>query len=339
MLSLRYDYDGKSLLNLNELQLKMKQQIERKIEEGIYAFEEMPCPVCDGGNFELLAKKDRYGLYSPVVICRDCGLIQTNPRMNQKSYNDFYNVEYRKLYVGTENPSNAFFRAQYKTGRRIFKYLKSSGLFRVCENMLVLEVGCGAGGILHYFREMGCRVKGIDLGEEYIEFGRIQHDLDLSVGTINNLGGIEIPDLIIYSHVLEHIPNPNEEIQQIRNILSNKGILYIEIPGVKNLMHNYGMDFLKFSQNAHVYHFSLTSLKNLFIKNGFDLLLGNETVNSVFRKSPGENSSREIENDYSNVLTYLHKAERLRKFIPITPHNIKKLPKAILYKFLKGIIK
>ena len=152
MLGERYRNDSKPLLKLNELQLQMKSQIEQKIADGVYEFESVPCCVCDGQNFELLAEKDRYGLYAPVVVCKDCGLVQTNPRMSQSAYNEFYNVEYRKLYRGTEGPSESFFDQQRKQGREIFNYLKANGFLTVPEEVSVLEVGCGAGGILHYFK-------------------------------------------------------------------------------------------------------------------------------------------------------------------------------------------
>jgi len=114
VLSKRFKYDGKPCVSLNELQIRMKKQIERKIEEGIYTFEDVPCCVCGGENFELLSEKDRYGLYVPVVICKDCGLIQTNPRMTQDAYNQFYELEYRKLYVGKDAPADKddFFKSE-----------------------------------------------------------------------------------------------------------------------------------------------------------------------------------------------------------------------------------
>lgn len=40
MLSKRFKYNGKSVLKLNKLQLYIKEQIEKKIEKGIYSFEE-----------------------------------------------------------------------------------------------------------------------------------------------------------------------------------------------------------------------------------------------------------------------------------------------------------
>jgi len=123
MLSKRYRNDGKAIYPLNELQLAIKKQVQEKIARGIYQFESVPCVICKGNDFELLAEKDRYGLYMPVVICQQCGLIQTNPRMNQDSYNQFYRYEYRRLYNGVEVPTEHFFALEYRRGKAIYDYL------------------------------------------------------------------------------------------------------------------------------------------------------------------------------------------------------------------------
>ena len=68
MLGNRYKYNTISLLRLNSLQIKIKNQIEQKIDDGTYQFEEVSCCICDGNEFETLSTKDRYGLYMPVVI-------------------------------------------------------------------------------------------------------------------------------------------------------------------------------------------------------------------------------------------------------------------------------
>ena len=36
-------------------------------------------------DIEKLSEKDRYGLFMPVVICKKCGLVQTNPHMTEDS--------------------------------------------------------------------------------------------------------------------------------------------------------------------------------------------------------------------------------------------------------------
>ena len=153
MLRKRYEYDGNPTFILNRIQLEMKNQIETKISQGFYKFERIQCCICNSNKFKKLSNKDRYGLYMPVVICEQCGLIQTNPRMTQESYNEFYNEEYRNLYMGFENPTKSFFLDQYAGGSLLFSYLVQNGCLRKPYNdKLILEVGCGAGGLLQYFK-------------------------------------------------------------------------------------------------------------------------------------------------------------------------------------------
>ena len=46
-----YEYDGKSILKLSNLQKKIKSQIETKINNGIYKFEKINCEICNSKKF------------------------------------------------------------------------------------------------------------------------------------------------------------------------------------------------------------------------------------------------------------------------------------------------
>lgn len=337
LLGERFDYDGRPVLHLNDLQNSIKAQVDQKVEQGIYQFRWEACCTCGATDADPLATKDRYGLYMPVVLCRECGLIYTNPRMDQQAYACFYNDEYRKLYVGTRVPTERFFKEQYSHGKLIFNYLaRHRALPKAPEEISILEVGCGAGGILKFFQEQGCRVKGIDLGEAYVRFGKDRYHLDLSVGTLEDTKLNEAPDLILYSHVLEHILTPNRELEMIRRTLAPHGVLYIEVPGVKNLMNSYRLDFLRLLQNAHTYHFTLTTLRNLLRKNHFEMIVGDETIQSVFRPSTASPTALSFTNDYTEVLAYLRRVERWRKLLPFPPYVLKQ-PGLFLPRVLKRL--
>ncbi len=320
----RFKYNRKNAIKLNKTQLETRKIIENKVNINKYKFENVPCGICNNDeedSFELLSEKDRYGLYMPVVICKKCGLIQTNPRMTQESYNEFYNYEYRKLYVGAETPTYDFFKSQYKHGKYIYEYMENN--LNMCINkMKILEIGTGAGGILHYFKERGNEVYGCDLGSEYVTFGKTHYGLNLIEGTINDVKVNGTPDIIIYSHVLEHILNPLEELLKIKSICRPDTLIYIELPGINNLTNSYDMDFLKYLQNAHVYHFNLTTLKNIMNKSGYELVIGDEIIRSVFRVTQQEYNTK-INNEYQKTIEFLKKIEKYR-YYP-TPYNIKRL--------------
>ncbi|MFZ1756957.1 MAG: class I SAM-dependent methyltransferase [Caldilineaceae bacterium] len=308
ILSSRYSRNNAPHVKMNGLQAQMKRQIDRKVEKGDYRFEAVPCPVCQSTTFEPIAEQDRYGLHFPVVICSDCGLVQTNPRMTQASYDEFYNVEYRRLYEGTPKPTTNSFALQYERGKQLFHNVAK--LFTSPpDDYFVLEVGCGSGGVIKYFQEQGCVVKGIDLGEEYLVHGRETYGLDLTPGTLADLTLDRAPDLIIYSHVMEHILDPGAELAQVHQHLAPNGLLSIEVPGVRFVQHAYNGDFLRMLQNAHTYHFTLQSLTNLLQAHGFRRLLGDEMVRAVFTPAGSGAQSETLVNEMDSISAFLHDVE------------------------------
>lgn len=324
MISSRYQNNSLPTLDLNAVQLEKKLQIETKILSKQYLFEDINCAICDGNSFCKLADKDRYGLYCPNVVCRDCGLVMINPRMTEKSYNEFYNEEYRDLYSGIHSNAENFFHNQNLRGKRLYDYLDAKELILIDPTSppFMLEVGCGAGGILNYFRNKGFNVRGIDLGEEYLKYGCEKHELDLEVGSLKDITMLKKPNFIVYSHVMEHILDVNEELELIKHICSDNTLVYVEVPSIKNIASGYRNDPLRYFQNAHTYSFSLTSLKNLFIKHNFQFIYGSERVRAVFQLRNSSIGER-IENDYQKVVKGLCKSDLMRKYYFISVMRLK----------------
>jgi 2-polyprenyl-3-methyl-5-hydroxy-6-metoxy-1,4-benzoquinol methylase len=327
LLSERFEDDGIPIYGIakGEQEEALSAHLE-KLRSGRYAYESVACAVCGGSECEQLARKDRYGIPLSVCICRACGLIRTEPRLRQQDYDDFYASDYRALYVGKAVADEAFFNDQYAHGLEIVSFVRRAGL-AIDRNLLVVEVGAGAGGILAAFKEQGADVLGCDLGDSYLEFGR-QRGLNLVQGSLSQLdtGGRKI-GLIIYSHVLEHVLNPRAELALVKDRLASDGRVYVEIPSVKNLHKTvYVGDLLKLLQNAHTYHFSGQSLRNLMAVNGFRCVLGDEFVHAVFAPaSPAPWSS-----DYGRVMAYLARAERWRGFEWLRPYHLAASAKAVI---------
>ena len=305
MLNRRYHDNGKSRLPLNEIQREQRNRIRKHISIGKYVFEDISCIVCGSQDFRPLSEKDRYGLYLPVAICRNCGLVQATPRMPESSYDHFYNDGHRKLYVGKEKPDETYLQGRYLAGKSTFDFLSQHLEIR---NKHILEVGCGSGAILKYLHDHGARVKGIDLSREYLEYGREQYKLDLENINLFDLPESHKFDLIIYSDVLEHILNPKDHLEKIKKLLKQNGILYIKVPGIKHTRQAYHFDFLKSLQNAHVYYFTSTSLTNLVSSCGFSKVYSDEMVRSLWRIA--ELPETGLENDYRNCMGYLKKLEK-----------------------------
>lgn len=318
MLSKRYQFNTKPKLVLNKIQKRSKKIVEEKIYSGEYVFETVNCIVCGSADFETLAEKDRYGLFVSTVICKTCGLVQTNPRMNQESYNKFYDSVYRSLYLGKEKATEEFFNDQLCRGGHILDFIEKNTNIKIT-NKVVIEIGAGAGGILQVFKEKNNEVYGLDLGSEYIEFGK-KKGLNLFKGTLADFKQLNVkPDLIIYSHVLEHILNPKKELELLSTFLQKESLVYINVPGIKNLTKTYNQDLLRYLQNAHVYNFSLKTLLNLAQDVGLELISGNEDIQAIFKVGDKRNHHN---NDYDEIILFLETLEERRKN-PFNTYRIK----------------
>ena len=137
-------------------------------------------------------------------------------------------------------------------------------------------------------------------------------------------------DIIIYSHVFEHILDLKKEIEEIKERLNPNGRLYIEVPGILNLHGNYRSNLNRYLQNAHTYNFSLTTLCNILKINGFKLVSGNEKVEAFFMKST---TLIDIQNDYDNIFTNLKKYESRKNIWAFTLGGIKQITIIILQTF------
>jgi 2-polyprenyl-3-methyl-5-hydroxy-6-metoxy-1,4-benzoquinol methylase len=305
---------------LNLLQDKIKKNIEQKIQDKIYTFEYANCPICVQSTFANLSKFDRYGLRHNVVICTGCGLIMANPRMTQDAYTSFYNLEYRPLYHGETNYAEKAIQNEINRGKLLFKYLNRKGILsKLPKDSLILEIGCGAGGILNVFSAYGFDTMGIDVNEEYLSYGRDKYGLNLHVNCLDTIQLKCPPSLVIYSHVIEHILNIPEEVEKLKRIISDDSLLYIEVPGTRHL-HRSNYDFMDSLQNAHVYYFTLVSLCNLLQQNALDLVVGDEYVRSIFRKSKLIRESIVAKNCFRSTIAYLKRIEWQRTFMPTSPY-------------------
>ncbi len=321
---------GEPSISLNLLQEQKRKEVAEKVASGVYQFEEVGCLNCGSENSELIAERDRYGLQYSVKLCKDCGLAYTSPRMTGEAYGQFYDDEYRPLYVGSERAGDAFFQEQKKQGQRIYQYLRSKGV-DLSQSLNVLEVGCGAGGILATFKEQGHCVVGIDLGSEYVQYGSQTHGLDLRVAYLKDLSIDFVPDLIIYSHVMEHILDPLAEMAEIQRRCGENTLVYIEVPGLKNIHKAYQMDVMKYYQNAHSAHFTLGSLSVMMSKCGFALSAGDEYVHAIYKLGNEVSSAK---NEYDTTRQYLISTENKRWQYPFTTVAIKQF----LKRFLKPVL-
>ena len=125
---------------------------------------------------------------------------------------------------------------------RIPKYL--SQILPANKDAKILDIGCGFGSFLSELKRSGyLSIKGIDLSDQAIDFC-LSQDLEVQKSNIVDFAeqSVEKFDLIVMSHVLEHIKKDEIIItlKRIRNnLLDEKGKLCVMVPNAQSNTGSY----------------------------------------------------------------------------------------------------
>ena len=281
-LNKRYLYDGKELIYLKKIQRDKIREFENRYN--IKNRKENICYICNKRQFIKICEKDKYGFYYPVLVCKNCGLVQVNPYYTEEEIKIFYSDYYREIYMGRKESIKRDINIDQKRGFKVIKLIEDNTKIKI-RNKKILDVGCGKGGILMEFKKRNNECIGIDINKDYFNTG-LKNNLNLLQISLKDFLKVNKNrkfDIIIFSHNLEHLLNPNEDLRNLKRIIHKNTLIYVSVPGIYN-MKNHNYDLVgEFFQNAHKTHFSLNTLSNLMSKHSFKLIYGNEKIESIFK--------------------------------------------------------
>ena len=322
----------KGCVALNNRQTAARMRILAGLKSGVYAEKPLPC-LCrsfpDNRSAEvaldtLIASCDRYGIPLRTVLCNQCGLLRSDPYLDDPTLAHFYTHDYRDLYAPDEFADpNVLFTQQHEIGNIV---LSRALPFLAIPGAHVIEVGCGAGGILSRFQEIGAIVQGCDLDERYLSLGARQlGEKILFHGEIAELPDSSPGDMVILRHVLEHFRNPVEQLFKVKHRLSPRGLIYLEVPGIFSIRDTYG-SIEPFLQNAHAWHWCVSSLDRLMSHVGFERLAGTEEVWAIYRQATNAKTRLPYDGEVlaAKVRASLRKTDRLR-YVPSRAELVRRI--------------
>jgi 2-polyprenyl-3-methyl-5-hydroxy-6-metoxy-1,4-benzoquinol methylase len=133
----------------------------------------------------------------------------------------------------------------------------------------LLDFGCGDGRFLHFAKEMGWSVVGVDFDEKAVLAARAI-GLDVRLGGFESIRPEERFDAITMSHVIEHVHDPIYTLRRCFDLLKPDGILNVETPNFEALgRHRFGEFWRGMEVPRHLVIFTEDSLKNALQRCGF----------------------------------------------------------------------
>jgi 2-polyprenyl-3-methyl-5-hydroxy-6-metoxy-1,4-benzoquinol methylase len=101
----------------------------------------------------------------------------------------------------------------------------------------LLDVGCGNGEFIARMRSLGWTVSGIDFDAAAVAYARSQ-GLDVRVARIADLDDTSVYDVIVLTHVIEHVADPIRFLRDCgQRLRPGSGRLVISTPNINSLGH------------------------------------------------------------------------------------------------------
>ncbi len=182
------------------------------------------CPLC-GNKFFLQSKQAFHNLTEETARvvnynqCVGCGFVFQNPRMSDEELDKFYTTDqYRNLVTMDQSIIDA------DEENRANYHLEKINSLGIKFNS-VLDIGCGRGTLLQKITDKhGYQADGVEPQKGY----------PLYHGTIySRLGDVPLKpkyDLIVMSHVLEHVSSPVDFLAISKDVMKDDGHILIEVP-------------------------------------------------------------------------------------------------------------
>ncbi len=254
------------------------------------------CNLCGGDQFEVLIEKTSSGR---IVRCRNCGLVQANPRNEKKLIKSA-----RDLSAEEKEISQAYYLGELKV-----KELNAKRRLELLERFFpgrgrLLEVGAYIGIFLNLAKNRGWEVWGAEPIEVAARFGRERFKLDLRTGTLEE---IEFPknffDAVVLYETIEHLPDPLATLRKINQLLKPGGLVAIETPNIANfwfkILRRHWRQFIA----SHFYFFDPKTIRLALEKSGFEVL----DLRSMAKVVSFNLLATEISDNYSRPLGQLLK--------------------------------
>ena len=207
-------------------------------------------------TLELVSETDRHGRPLRTVICMETGLVRNDPVPDDAALARFYAEDYRIAYKGAARPRR---RQILRNFRRVAAYVRN---FRDVLDAAthVLDVGAGSGEFAFLMTRLGKEVKGIEPNAAYASYCRDELGLDVQTAHLSpNLFAPGAFDFIRLNHVLEHLNDPVDSLNQIACWLAPEGLLYIEVPNIETDCRNRSRG--RIFHYAHIFNFNPWTLR------------------------------------------------------------------------------
>ena len=186
-------------------------------------------------------------------------LLITFPKPSLEILPSYYESE---DYISHTDGKRSLFEKMYHFIKNIALKNKLNLINSQSQKGTLLDIGAGTGDFLVVAKKDGWEITGIEPGEKPRNIA-----IQKGVSFANNLEALADNsfDVITMWHVLEHVPDLEFQIKELKRLIKPNGTILIAVPNFNSFDANYyGKFWAAFDVPRHLWHFSKTAIDKLF---------------------------------------------------------------------------
>lgn len=193
-------------------------------------------------------------------------LLMTFPKPSLEKLPSYYESE---DYISHTDGKRSLFERVYHFIKRIALKNKLKLINTQSAKGKLLDIGSGTGDFLVVAKNEGWDITGIEPSAKAKGIA-----INKGVNFADSLSVLESHsfDIITMWHVLEHVPNLEDYLSELKRLIKPTGTIIIAVPNFKSFDANfYGRHWAAYDVPRHIWHFSKTAIEKLFAEKGIQL--------------------------------------------------------------------
>ncbi len=173
-------------------------------------------------------------------------------------------------YISHTDGNKSLFEKMYQFVKSIALKNKLKLINSQSQKGRILDIGAGVGDFLSVAKNDGWQTIGIEPSDKAKAIAK-----NKGVSFVESLSELESNsfDVITMWHVLEHVPDLENQIKELKRLIKPTGTVIIAVPNFKSYdAAHYGNFWAAYDIPIHLWHFSKTAIQKLFAKENLELV-------------------------------------------------------------------
>jgi SAM-dependent methyltransferase len=194
-----------------------------------------------------------------------------NPQPEQSAVQDRYQAKHGEDYLSYELRNEAPFLHLQELALRDAGFEGIEAELRGRGRLRALDIGCATGALLARLRDRGWDCAGVEISPA-AEYARRERSLDVRSLPLEDCAfPPESFDLVLASHLIEHLNNPARFVAEVYRVLAGGGYFLVTTPNIAGFQARLFRGRWRSAIFDHLYLFSVQTLCRLLRQGGFEV--------------------------------------------------------------------